>query len=198
MSDASGTRASLLLRIRDATDQNAWRDFAALYAPLVQRFGRRAGLQDADAHDLTQQVLQAVSTAIHRLEYDPTKGSFRGWLYGVARRQLYKLREREGRQPRGSGDTDANLRLNELPAPDADDSDWWEAEYKKQRFLWATERVRGDFQPASWQAFWLTAVEGQSAAAVASMLGISVGAVYTAKSRVLDRIKQEIAALLDT
>src|SRR5262245_58636576 len=193
MAEGPATRASLLVRIRDAADQDAWRDFAGLYGPLVQRYGRRAGLQDADAEDLMQHVLHAVSGAIHRLEYDPAKGTFRGWLFGIARRQLSKLRDREGRHAHGSGGTDANIRLNELPAPGPDDSAWWETEYKKQRFLWAAERIRGDFQPASWQAFWQTAVEGQPAASVAAMLGISVGAVYTAKSRVLERIKQEIA-----
>lgn len=198
MAEEPATRASLLVRIRDAADGEAWRDFAALYGPLVQRFGRRAGLQDADAQDLTQQVLQAISGAIHRLEYDPARGTFRGWLFGVARRQLSKLRAREGRQSHGSGDTDANLRLAELPAPDPDESAWWELEYKKQRFLWAADRIRDHFQPASWQAFWQTAVAGQTATVVAALLGISVGAVYTAKSRVLDRIKQEIAGLQDT
>lgn len=198
MAEGPATRGSLLVRIRDAADAAAWDDFAALYVPLLHRFGRRAGLQDADAEDLTQQVLHAVSGAIHRLEYDPAKGTFRGWLYGVARRQLSKLRQREGRQPRGTGDTHANDRLHEVPAPDADESAWWETEYKKQRFLWAAERIRGDFQPATWQAFWQTAVEGQPAASVAAMLGISVGAVYTAKSRVLERIKQQITGLEDS
>lgn len=198
MAEGPATRGSLLVRIRDAADGEAWSDFAALYGPLVHRFGRRAGLQDADADDLMQQVLHAVSGAIHRLEYDPAKGTFRGWLFGVARRQLCKLRGRDARQPHGSGDTDANLRLNDLPAPNPDESAWWETEYKKQRFLWAAERIRGDFQSASWQAFWQTAVEGVPAAVVASKLGMSVGAVYTAKSRVLDRIKQHIAGLEDS
>src|SRR5262245_6706547 len=197
MADGPTTRASLLVRIRDAADQDAWEVFAKLYSPLVERYGRRAGLQDADAADLTQQLLQAVSGAIARLDYDPAVGTFRGWLLGIARRQLYRLREREQHAPRGSGDSRAQALLAELPAPEPSEAAWWEEEYKRQRFLWAVERVRGEFQERIWQAFWQTAVEGRGAAEVATELVMTVGADYTAKSRALDRIKREISGLQD-
>ena len=77
MAETLQTRPSLLVRIRDPKDQQAWRAFLDLYAPLIYGFGRKSGLQDADSADLTQIVLQAVSSSIGRLEYDSEKGTFR-------------------------------------------------------------------------------------------------------------------------
>src|SRR5688500_8799823 len=101
MSDTPETRASLLVRIRDPRDGGAWRQFVALYEPLIREFARKRGLQDADAADLTQTVMAAVSEAIRRLDYDPRRGTFRGWLLGVTRNQMLKLLARERRQPHG-------------------------------------------------------------------------------------------------
>jgi RNA polymerase sigma factor (sigma-70 family) len=195
MAEAPVTRPSLLVRLRDPRDQEAWRTFLDLYGPVIYRFARKNGLQDADAADVTQAVLQAVSTSIGRLEYDPARGTFRGWLFGVVRRQLGKWRERSQRHPQGSGDTAALQRLAEQPAPADDAADLWEQEYQRQRFLWAAQRVRGRVPEAAWLAFWQTTVDGRSATDVAQEQGLSLGALYTAKSRVLAQIRQEIQGL---
>jgi RNA polymerase sigma-70 factor (ECF subfamily) len=198
MAEAPQTRPSLLVRLRDAQDQAAWRDFADLYGPLVYRFGRKNGLQDADAADLTQAVLEAVSSSIGKLDYDSARGTFRGWLFGVVRRQLGKWHERDKRQAHGSGDTADLGQLAQQPAPADDDSaELWEREYKRQRFLWAANRVRDRIQESSWRAFWQTAVEGRDSADVARELGLTVGALYTAKSRVLAHIKNEIRSVVE-
>jgi len=196
MADSPDTRPSLLVRIRDASDKQAWKQFVELYGPLVYRFGRKRGLQDADAADLTQTVLHAISGAIGGFDYDPARGAFRGWLLGVVRNQLGKMHRREQHAPRGTGDTAAQVRLHEQPAPD-DDEELWDREYKRQRFRWAAERVRGEFEPKSWEAFWMTAVDGHAAAEAAGRLKMSIGAVYTARSRVLSRIRREIESLND-
>jgi RNA polymerase sigma factor (sigma-70 family) len=190
MAESLHTRPSLLVRLQD---QEAWRTFLDLYAPLIYGFGRKSGLQDADAADLTQIVLQAVSVGIGRLAYEPAKGTFRGWLFGVARNQLSKWR-RSQRQPQGTGDTENLQQLAAIPAPD-DTADWWETEFKRQRFLLAAQRVRPQVNEDSWHAFWQTAVEGRAASDVAEELKIKVGALYTAKSRVLALIKKEIQSL---
>jgi RNA polymerase sigma factor (sigma-70 family) len=83
MSEALGTRPSLLIRIRNPEDREAWRQFVALYAPLIYGLARQRGLQDADAADLTQEVLRTMAVAAADLVYDPDRGSFRGWLYTV-------------------------------------------------------------------------------------------------------------------
>jgi RNA polymerase sigma-70 factor (ECF subfamily) len=192
MGDTVSTRPSLLLRIRDPGDDDAWRQFVALYGPLVYEFARQRRLQDADAADLTQTVFQAVADGIHRLDYDPRCGSFRGWLFGVVRNQLGKFHARQRRSPRAAGDQGTHALLERQPARDDEEAALWDREYERRLFLWAAERVRGRFEESSWQAFWQTAVEGKGAGEVARALGMNVGAVYTAKSRVLDRLRREI------
>jgi len=195
MAETLPTRPSLLVRLRDPGDQEAWRTFLDLYGPLIYSFGRKHGLQDADAADLTQAVLAAVHAGIGRLDYDPARGTFRGWLYGVARNQLGKWRRSQGKD-RASGDTEDLNQLAELPAPD-DAADWWEYEYQRRRFLVASERVRPQVQESSWRAFWQTAVDGRPPSDVAAELQLSLGALYTAKSRVLALIKKEIQNLVE-
>src|SRR5438067_7207439 len=192
MSTSPHTRPSLLVRIRDAADREAWRQFVDLYAPLVYRFARRRGLQDADAADLAQDVLSAVARSSERLEYDPRRGTFRGWLFTVARNKLHTFLRRQQRQRRRTEDV-AVERLSEEPtAPGPDEAVLWEQEYQQRLFDWAAEQVRGHFQDRTWQAFWQTAVEGRAPREVAEALGLSVGAVYIAKSRVLARLKEQV------
>src|SRR5437588_12532288 len=128
MNDALATRLSLLVRLRDARDDGAWSQFVDLYAPLVYGFARKHGLQDADAADLTQDVLQAVSRGIRRLDYDPRRGSFRGWLFTVVRNKLRNFAAAQKRPGRGTGDTDAQRPLQDLPARAEDRTDWWDQE----------------------------------------------------------------------
>ena len=101
MSESLGTRPSLLVRIRDPGDREAWRQFVALYAPLIHRLARQRGLQDADAADLTQDVLRAVAMAAPGLVYDPSRGSFRGWLFTVTCHKIHDFRESRRHRDRG-------------------------------------------------------------------------------------------------
>src|SRR5947207_3945703 len=125
------TRASLLVRLRDPHDEAAWREFVALYAPLVYGYARKQGLQDADAADLGQEVLCAVAGAVGRLEYDPAKGAFRNWLFTVVRRKLARWREAQGHRPRGSGDTETH-RLLEQYTEGPGEQAAWEAEWEER------------------------------------------------------------------
>jgi len=190
------TRASLLVRLRDPNDTDAWKDFVRLYATVIYGFARKRGLQDADAADLMQEVLRSVAGAVGRLNYDPRKGTFRGWLYSITRNKIFNFLEARQRHPRGTGDSNAQQRLSEHPGRDAE-ADEWDREYERKAFAWAADRVRPEFQPNTWQAFWMTAVEGQNAKDAGRRLGLSPGAVYVAKSRVLARLKEEISQLSD-
>jgi len=189
MTNPPETQASLLVRLRDAQDSEAWRQFVSLYAPLVYRYARRHGLQDADAADVTQEVLRSVSDSLGKFNYDPGRGSLHAWLFTLAHHKLCDFLTRQKRQVLPAGDTAMQDLLHELPAPE---EDVWHQEYEKRLFVWAAEQAQGEFKEATWQAFWRTAVEGQAAGKVAEQLGISVGAVYIAKSRVQARIKQLI------
>ncbi len=189
MAEVPSTRPSLLVRIRDAHDQDAWRQFVQIYGPVVYGYGRRHGLQDADAADLTQEVLRAVSAA--RLDYDPRRGAFRGWLFTLARHKLYDLLARRRREAQGTGDSDVQQFLEEQPARPEDNS-VWEQEYERRLFIWAAEQVRGHFHETTWQAFWRTAVEGKSGLEAAEALGMTVAAVYNAKSRVMKKLREQL------
>lgn len=191
MLDSPATRASLLVRMRDRRDPDAWRQFLEIYAPTVYAYARRRGLQDADAADLMQEVMRSVAGAADRLDYDPGRGSFRGWLYTIARNKLYTFLDGQRRRARVAGDSGAQRQLAERPAP-AEDSADWDAEAERKLAAWAMERIRGEFQEATWRAFWLTAVEGKDARSAAEELGLSPGAVHVAKSRVLARLRREI------
>lgn len=191
------TQPTLLVRIRDVRDQEAWGRFVDLYAPLVYGFLSKRGLQDADAADLTQDVMRQVALAAHSLEYDPKRGSFRGWLFTVVQNRLTDHWRREGRREQGAGDTDAQQQLNELPQPGRlDASTQWDADYERQLFHYAANIVKQDFAEATWRVFWMTAVDGASGRDVAEQLGLTVAAVYLAKGRVMTRLKEQVKLLV--
>jgi RNA polymerase sigma factor (sigma-70 family) len=188
------TRASLLVQIRDGANHAAWQEFVNLYGPIVYGYARKRGLQDADAADLMQDVLRSVSAAIGRLDYDRNQGTFRGWLFTITRNKFLNFLAARRIRPRGSGDTTTNRLLNSHP-DDSDGADAWELEYQRRLASLAMERIQDEFQENTWRAFWLTAVEGLAAAEAARQVGISSGAIYVAKSRVLARLREEVDAM---
>ncbi|MGZ0167207.1 MAG: RNA polymerase sigma factor [Planctomycetales bacterium] len=190
MDTVNTTRPSLLVRIRDLRDEMAWGEFAQLYTPLIYRFARQSGLQDADASLVTQDVLVTVARTIHRFEYNPKSGSFRGWLKVVTRSRLNDFLRAQGREVQGTGDTGMLNVIEEQP--DASQPDLWEREFRRTLFEWAVDRIRCDFEDTTWQAFWQTSVGSRETSDVAEELGLSVGAVYIARSRVLARLRKEI------
>ena len=194
MAELPPTRASLLLRLRDPRDEAAWREFVELYAPVVYGYARKRGLQDADAADLSQEVLGAVAGAVGRLEYDPRRGAFRNWLFTAVRRKLSNWQAAQRHRPRGSGDTATHRFLEQCPAPEGEEAEW-EAEWERRLFAWACEQVRRDVTEATWQAFWRTAVDGQPGKQVAADLGMTAGAVYLARNRVLARLKDLVRSV---
>ena len=189
MAEFPPTRASLLLRLRDPRDGEAWREFVDLYAPLVYGYLRKQGLQDADAADLCQDVLMAVAGAVGRLEYDPARGAFRNWLFTVVRNRLSDWRAARGGRVQASGDSTTHQLMEQCPAPGGMEAQW-EAEWKARLIAWACEQAHRQVAEATWQAFWRTAVEGQPVKPVAADLGLTVTAVYHARSRVLARLKE--------
>jgi RNA polymerase sigma-70 factor (ECF subfamily) len=184
---AQPTRPSLLLALRDSANEGAWAEFVHLYTPLVFGHCVRRGLQEADAADVAQEVMKAVAQAIQRFEYDRDRGSFRAWLLTVTRSKLNNFFARQPRVPVGTGDTEVHRWLNERPSP-AEEGEW-ETEYRQRLFDWAAERVRTEFQDSTWQAFWRTSVEHEPVSDVAARLGLSTGAVYIARSRVIARLR---------
>jgi RNA polymerase sigma-70 factor (ECF subfamily) len=184
----------LLVRIRNNEDREAWQQFVDLYAPIIFQLARRRGLQDADAADVTQEVFRSVAGAVKTLEYDSQRGAFRGWLYTVTRNKLNDFQSSRRRRDQGIGDTANQMLLQEKAAPD-EEADVWNREFQQRLFSWAAEQIRRECKDSTWRAFWLMVVEGKSGAEAAEALGMTVGAVYVAKSRVLARVKKQIDEL---
>jgi RNA polymerase sigma-70 factor (ECF subfamily) len=197
MADFPTTRASLLLRLRDPQDGEAWRQFVDLYAPLVYGYARKRGLQDADAADLCQDVLGAVAGAVGRLDYDPARGAFRNWLFTVVRNRLANWQEYQARRVQASGDSTTRHLLEMCPAADGMEAEW-QAEWEARLIAWACEQARKQVSEATWQAFWRTAIDGRPAKDVASELSLTVAAVYHARGRVLARLKELVRSALET
>src|SRR5262245_271412 len=116
------TRNSLILRLPDKGDAEAWGQFVAIYEPLVYRLARAKGFQDADALEIAQEVLMAVSKAVEKWEVDPEKGRFRDWLFRIARNLMINYLTRRKHRPLGTGDSAVAALLAERVAPTAEES----------------------------------------------------------------------------
>jgi RNA polymerase sigma factor (sigma-70 family) len=192
MNSEPATRASLLLRLRDLGDAQAWSQFVRLYLPLVYEYLRRRGLQDADAADVAQNVLTSIAGAMPGFVYDPGRGSFRGWLLTVTRSRAVEWWQKERRQAALAGSAAGDWA--DQRAIEAERAAW-EDDYRHALLACAAERVRPQIQENTWQAFWRTSLEEQPVEAVAAALGMSVGAVYVARSRVMARLREVVGEL---
>lgn len=191
MPDYPETRASLIVRLKDRADQDAWREFVAIYRPVVCRLARQKGLQPVDADDLAQQVLAAVAAAVDRWDPNPERGRFRSWLNRIAHNLIVNALTRQA-PDRAAGDTAAHDALANQEAVEGPDSELLRTEARREVFQWAARQIRPEFEADTWDAFWLTAVEGQSPAEAADALGKKVGAVYAARGRVMRRLKDVV------
>jgi RNA polymerase sigma-70 factor (ECF subfamily) len=191
------TRQSLVLSLRNLDDQAAWAEFVGVYEPLIYQMARRKGLQDADAGDLCQEVFRAVAGAIERWDPDPAKGRFRAWLFRISRNLLVNYFDDQRRQTRGTGSTSILEMLESRPAGNGQAEAELAAEFKRQAFRWAAGQVRNEFADSTWQAFWKTGVENRAVEQVAKELGLSTGAVYIARSRVLARLRERVQQLTE-
>ena len=185
----------MLTRLRDGTEQRSWEEFGGLYRPAIFRFCRRLGLQDADADDATQRVLQQVADAFARRPPDLSAGRFRSWLSQVARHTALKIIQRDHRH-RGSGRSEVLQQLNAIAADDNQLEAVWAAEERVALYRRAAAEVRGNCTPVVWSAFEQTSVAGRSVEQVATELGVSSGVVYASRSRVLKRIRHLVEELI--
>ncbi len=198
MAEPPLTRVTLLTRLKDGADTQAWGEFVRLYGPVVYGFARKRGLQDADAADLMQEVMRSVARHAERLVYDPTRGTFRGWLYTITRNKIYNFLSAQKNRPKslgGANDSGVQERFDSLPAREDEAEPEWDLEYLRGLSAQAMELVRHEFQSNTWAAFQRTAVAGQAPQEVAAALKMSAGAVYVAKSRVLARLRDEVRRL---
>jgi RNA polymerase sigma-70 factor (ECF subfamily) len=184
------TNPNLLVRLRNRGDEQAWFEFVELYRPALLRLGRQRGMPPGDCEDLAQSVLLAIAGAIERWEPDPARGKFRTWLHTIARRKVIDaLRQRSAAVVTGGSSIQRLLDGREARE---EDSRLLRTELRRQIFQRQAQAVRDEFEPATWDCFWLVAVEGADPSEAARRTGKTVGAVYAAKARVARRLMQRI------
>jgi RNA polymerase sigma-70 factor (ECF subfamily) len=190
------TSVSLLERLAGAPTDDDWRRLLDLYQPLLRAWVARAGVAASDADDLSQDVLLVVFREVGGFARRGP-GAFRGWLRTIlAHRVRDHFRGRKNR-PTATGDSDFLRRLDELESPESALSRLWDREHDEYVAASLMRRVQGDFATATWQAFRRHVLEGEPAARVAAELGLSLNSVLLAKSRVLKRLRQELAGLVE-
>ena len=192
MTSIPDTRKSLILRLADNDDIEAWDQFVAIYQPLVFRLARAKGLQEADCNEVVQEVLLSVSKAVERWKPDDQLGRFRDWLFRIARNQTLKHLTRKKYQPIGTGDSRVAEALGQHAQQDDAQLAEIELEYRREVFRWASQQVRAAVKPETWQAFWMTSIEGYSIERASHELGMSVGAIHIARSRVRGRLRETV------
>jgi RNA polymerase sigma factor (sigma-70 family) len=191
------TSSSLLLRIRDVTEQGSWEQFVRLYDPIIRRYLGWQGVSGQDADDLVQEVLMIVMRRMSTFQYDPRQGRFRGWLHTVTRNRLRRHlieRRRAHLSPGGSADHEM---LQRLAGPDGGLDDRWQREHDRRRLELALQSVRQAERENKWLCFQLTVLEGLPPSEVATRLGIRVGQVHLNKFRIRMRIQAELSRLGD-
>ena len=194
MSEFPETRESLLVQVQSPANREAWDQFESIYRPVIYRLARRRGLQDADAQDLAQQVLIAVSTAIGRWEKTDESVRFHHWLRRVARNAIVNALSRKPHD-RAVGGSSAQELLTEQPEIDPDSEEQIELEYRRELYLRAAQIVSRDVEPETWRAFELTVIGNASIESAAHTLNKSVGTVYAARSRVMRRLREAVQDL---
>lgn len=184
------TNESLILRVRDPRDAEAWGRFLAVYRPVVYRLARGRGLQHADAEDLAQAVFLSLAKAIGNWQPQADAPRFRNWLGRVARNAILNALTRV-KPDRASGSTSVQDLLDEVPVDDPL-ADNLLKECRLEAIRWATHEVKQEVSPATWRLFFETAIAGRSAIEVGRQEGRTPGAVYVARYRVTQRIKEKV------
>ena len=185
------------MRLPNKQDIEAWDQFVQIYQPLVFRLARSKGFQEADAHDIVQEVMIAVSKAIHRFEPDPSKGRFRDWLFRIARNLMINFLTRRKYQTLSAGGGLDELLVEHLDPHGCaiEASKEFELEYRRELFCIAAAKVSHEVRSKTWEAFRLVSVEQRSIEDVANQLNMSTGAVLVARCRVLARLREAVKQL---
>jgi RNA polymerase sigma-70 factor (ECF subfamily) len=188
----TGTSSSLLDRVR-ADEAGAWDRLVALYAPLLYHWCRRFRLQEEDLADVFQEVFKALVVHIGQFRKVQQNSTFRGWLWTITRSKVLDLFRKRSREAPAGGGSEGEWDLSQIPAPESiPESDPAEAEAMRGLFLRGLDLIRGEFEERTWKAFWRTAVDGRAPREVAVEMSMSPGAVRVAKSRVLQRLREEL------
>jgi RNA polymerase sigma-70 factor (ECF subfamily) len=191
------TSPSLLERLSDRADAEAWGRMVEIYTPLIRAWLGRAGLSASDADDLTQDVLSVVVRELPAFEHNQRCGAFRNWLRTIAINRLRQSWRARRHRPDANGGSDFGAMLRELADPTSGLSRFWDREHDRHVARRLLAWVEPEFQANTWRAFRLTVLDGKSTDEAAAELGVTPNAVLIAKSRVLKRLRERSMGLVD-
>jgi len=191
------TSPSLLQRVQREGDDESWRELVELYLPLIRRWLRRHPLEAADADDLVQEVFGVVVRKLPGFEHNQRTGAFRAWLRTITVRCARDFWRSKNHRPDAKGGSEFLGMLDQLEDPNSEISRRWDREHDLHVTRKLLERLESAFAPQTWKAFQRVALDGSPADEVAEELGMTVNAVFIAKSRVLSRLRQEAAGLVE-
>jgi RNA polymerase sigma-70 factor (ECF subfamily) len=190
------TRQSLLLCAQSG-EADAWMDLTELYRPLIIGWLKHQGVPAVDLEDLSQDVLLSVVQHLPTFEHSGHRGAFRSWLRTIVCNRTTDYWRAIGAGAQASGGSGATAALQQIADPDSDLNRQWDGEHDRYVLGCLLDLVEAEFEPATLRAFRRLALDGAGSAEVAEELGMSVGAVYVAKSGVLQRIRRVAAGLID-
>lgn len=191
------TSASLLARLREPEDADSWGRFLRVYSPLIRAWLSRHQVAEADLDDLVQNILTVVVRKVGGFEHNQRVGAFRTWLKAITVNCLRDFWKSQRLRPRPAGEPSWPDLIDRLADPKSEDNQWWEREHDQHVTRRLLEMLAEQFSPQTWQAFRRLVLDEIPADQVAIELGITSNAVYIAKSRVLARLRQEAAGLID-
>ena len=190
------TRISLIARMCDKSDNDAWSEFVQIYQPVIQRFVQKHGLQYADAAEVTQEVLGGVVKSIESWDGSKEGSTFRGWLFRITRNKAVDFIRKRAKQK--VVNTDSQFGMSQFVDPKVTQPEQeFQIEYERQLFHWAAEKIQPTVKPVNWRAFWMSAIEGLTVDEVASELKIDSSTVYVARCRIMKRISKLVQERLN-
>lgn len=191
------TSLSLLERLQADPKDAAWGNLVEIYTPLIQNWLRRHQVKEADSDDISQEVLAVVIRRLPEFEHNRREGAFRNWLRTITVNCLRDFWRSRKHRPTATGDSDFQELLAQLEDPASGLTQIWNQDHDRHVTRKLLELLRPQFEPATWQAFQRFALDGLPAAEVARELKVTTNVIFIAKSRVLTRLRQEAAGLLD-
>ncbi len=194
VSEMPETSETLIVRIKDPHDRDAWDRFETLYRPVIYRLARGRGLQDADAQDLVQQVLLAVASSVPRWERQSEEVRFRHWLRRVTKNATLNALSRGAHDVAPGGSTLMNL-LRDCPDPDHSLDEAIEWEHRREVYRRAARVVTQEVSAAAWQVFSQVVIDGEDPGRVAERLSKTIGSVYVTRCRVMSRLRDAVKTI---
>jgi len=191
--EQQNTRATLLIRLRDKTDESSWAEFVEIYTPLLYAYCQKREIKSADIADIVQNVFRSISLAMKGFEYDPSKGRFKAWLFTVLRNAISTHYRKAGRAPVTTRETMIVERIES--SPDGAEVADWDHDYQLRLLNWGMEKIKAEVSEQAWTIFTETALKERAPEEVAQDLGMKKNAVSVTKYRVVQKLRQKLHSI---